>query len=408
MSPFSFHDEDKKIAIIGLGYVGLPLALQFCKNYSTIGFDINTDRVGELVGGVDSTNHCSEDDLRSLKQLGLTHDVSDLKDCNIYIVTVPTPIDCFKNPDLKPLISASRMLGDVIGKGDIIIYESTVYPGVTEEICVREIEKVSGLTFNQDFFAGYCPERINPGDSEHSVANVMRVTSGSTPDVANVVDSLYQSILKVGTFKASSIRVAESSKIIENIQRDVNIALTNQLHQLFSRLKLDTKEIIEAASTKWNFMKLQPGMVGGHCISVDPYYLLHKASETGYIPDLILKAREINDGMAAFYAQEFINDLIKNRIDFYSKDVYILGFSFKENCADTRNTKVSDLYRKLAEFIPNLKIFDPLVNKSEVEAEHELKLVDSLPDKIDIALLAVNHTALLEKIENIEIGHLCR
>lgn len=395
-----------KIGVIGLGYVGLPLSVEFGKKYTTVGFEVNLDRVLELQAGVDTTLECSAEELEVSKYLTYSNNLDDLLSCNFYVVTVPTPIDKDKQPDLSPLVKASAMLGKVLNKNDIIVYESTVYPGATEEVCLPEVEEVSGLVFNKDFYAGYSPERINPGDKLHRVTNILKVTSGSTPEVADFVDQVYNSIIPAGTHKASSIRVAEASKVIENIQRDVNIALVNELHQIFTILKLDTHEVIEAAATKWNFMKLTPGMVGGHCISVDPYYMMHKASGTGYIPDLIRKSREINDGMAAFYAQDFINNTVKRRINLHESNIVILGFAFKENCPDTRNTKVIDFYKKLKEYTDNVEIFDPVVNKNEVKAHYGITVIDELPDNIDIAILAVNHDVILKAIDGINIAYL--
>lgn len=395
-----------KIGVIGLGYVGLPLSVEFGKKFPTLGFDINQKRVDELLQGVDSTLECSPDELKEPHLLSYSSEVADLKACNFYIVTVPTPIDDHKQPDLTPLVKASEMLGKVISKNDIIVYESTVYPGATEEVCLKEVEKSSGFVFNQDFFAGYSPERINPGDKQHRVTNILKVTSGSTAEIADFVDSVYATIIEAGTHKASSIKVAEASKVIENIQRDVNIALINELHQIFTILKLDTHEVIEAAATKWNFMKLSPGMVGGHCISVDPYYMMHKASETGYIPDLIRKSREINDGMAAFYAQDIINTLVRNKVSIHDSTIYILGFAFKENCPDIRNSKVIDLYRKLSEFSDNVVVYDPLVDKAEVYEHYGLTLIDHLPERLDVAVVAVGHSQFYGELDELEIGHL--
>ena len=395
-----------KIGVIGLGYVGLPLSVEFGKKYKTVGFEVNVERVKELQSGIDATLECSSEELKEAEFLSYSSNLDDLLSCNFYIVTVPTPIDVNKQPDLSPLIKASAMLGHVVSKNDIIVYESTVYPGATEEVCLPEVEEMSGLVFNKDFYAGYSPERINPGDKLHRVANILKVTSGSTPEVADFVDRVYNSIIPAGTHKAPSIKVAEASKVIENIQRDVNIALINELHQIFTILKLDTHEVIEAASTKWNFMKLSPGMVGGHCISVDPYYMMHKASGTGYIPDLIRKSREINDGMAAFYAQDFINNTVKRRINLHQSRIVILGFAFKENCPDTRNTKVIDFYKKLKEFTDNVEIYDPVINKDEVKAHYGITVIDKLPKNIDIGVLAVNHKEVLEAINDVDIRYL--
>ena len=387
-----------KIAIIGLGYVGLPLAVEFGKKFTTTGFDISHERVAQLQSGNDATLECSPEELKETTQLTYTANKKDLKACNIYIVTVPTPIDEHKQPDLSPLIKASEMLGSLINNGDIIIYESTVYPGATEETCIPEVERVSGLKFNQDFFAGYSPERINPGDKEHRVTNILKVTSGSTPEVAEIVDQLYKSIITAGTHKASSIKVAEASKVIENVQRDVNIALINELHQVFVRLNISTKEVIEAAATKWNFMKLQPGLVGGHCIGVDPYYLLHKSQKSGYIPDLMRKAREVNDNMPAYIAQDFLTKLIKKKINPVDCKVGMLGFTFKENCPDIRNTKAYDLYDALSALGLEVKVIDPWANKEEVKAEYSLDIANQFnPEDVDVMLLTVGHEELIRE-----------
>ncbi|UOB73955.1 MULTISPECIES: nucleotide sugar dehydrogenase [unclassified Pseudoalteromonas] len=393
------HDSltDLKIGIIGLGYVGLPLAVEFCKKFPVIGFDINQGRIAQLQAGHDSTLEVSDEELKQSPQLNFSYTVSDLKSCNVYIVTVPTPIDEHKQPDLTPLIKASEMLGKVVKKGDIIIYESTVYPGATEEACLPAVERVSGLVFNQDFFAGYSPERINPGDKERRVTNILKVTSGSTSEIAEKIDQLYKSIITAGTHKASSIKVAEASKVIENVQRDVNIALVNELHQIFEKLGINTKEVIEAAGTKWNFMKLQPGLVGGHCIGVDPYYLLHKSQISGYVPDLMRKAREINDFMPTYIAQDFLKKLIKQKINPVDCKIALLGFTFKENCPDIRNTKVLDLYKALIELGLNVQIVDPWANIKEVKAEYNLDIINSYNNEaINALLLAVGHSELIE------------
>lgn len=390
--------KDVKVAVIGLGYVGLPLAVEFSKKFSVLGFDINQRRILELQSGVDSTLEVSDDELAAVNSLVYTWAVEDLKSCNVYIVTVPTPIDEYKQPDLTPLIKASEMLGKVVKTGDTVIYESTVYPGATEEECIPVIERVSGLVFNEDFFAGYSPERINPGDKEHRVTNILKVTSGSTPEVADFVDGLYASIVTAGTHKASSIRVAEASKVIENVQRDVNIALINELHQIFNKLNLDTREVIDAASTKWNFMKLYPGLVGGHCIGVDPYYLLHKSERQGYIPDLMRKAREVNASMASYLASDFLKFLIKEQISPLSCRIALMGFSFKENCPDIRNTKVFDLYQELSVLGMTVDIYDPWVDKEEVHQEFGLKIKDDDFDAkcYQAVFLAVGHVELID------------
>jgi UDP-N-acetyl-D-galactosamine dehydrogenase len=389
---------DKKIAVIGLGYVGLPLAVEFGKKYQTLGFDINQSRVQELLAGHDSTLELSDEELQEPSLISYSNSIDDLKNSNVYIVTVPTPIDEHKQPDLTPLIKASEMLGKVINSGDIIIYESTVYPGATEETCIPEVERVSALKFNKDFFAGYSPERINPGDKQHRVTNILKVTSGSTEDIAEIVDQLYKSIIIAGTHKASSIKVAEASKVIENVQRDVNIALINELHQIFERLNISTKEVIEAAGTKWNFMKLQPGLVGGHCIGVDPYYLLHKSQKSGYIPDLMRKAREVNDNMPTYIAQDFLATLIKKKINPVDCKVGMLGFTFKENCPDIRNTKAYDLYNALCALGLEVIIIDPWADKEEVKAEYSLDILsDFNPEELDVMLLTVGHEELIKE-----------
>jgi UDP-N-acetyl-D-galactosamine dehydrogenase len=390
--------KDIKIGVIGLGYVGLPLAIEFGKKYPTLGFDINQARISELLAGHDATLEVNDEELKDAPFMSYSFSVDDLKKCNVYIVTVPTPIDEHKQPDLTPLIKASAMIGKVVNKGDIIIYESTVYPGATEETCLPEVERVSGLAFNKDFFAGYSPERINPGDKEHRVTNILKVTSGSTPEIAEIVDQLYRSVITAGTHKASSIKVAEASKVIENVQRDVNIALINELHQVFGRLNINTKEVIEAAGTKWNFMKLQPGLVGGHCIGVDPYYLLHKSQKSGYIPDLMRKAREVNDNMPAYIAQDFLTELIKKKINPVDCKVGMLGFTFKENCPDIRNTKAFDLYNALSALGLEVKVIDPWANKEEVRAEFSLDIQNELNlEELDVMLLTVGHEELIKE-----------
>ncbi|MGS0724742.1 nucleotide sugar dehydrogenase [Shewanella sp. 0m-11] len=394
------RDVESKIAVIGQGYVGLPLAVEFGKKYQTIGFDINKERIEELSAGLDSTLECTSAEIKCSENLSFTNQLSDICDCNIYIVTVPTPIDEHKQPDLTPLIKASEMLGKIVSKADIVIYESTVYPGATEEACIPVIERVSGLTFNKDFYAGYSPERINPGDKEHRVTNILKVTSGSTPEVATIVDDLYKSIIIAGTHKASSIKVAEASKVIENVQRDVNIALINELHQIFSRLNINTKEVIAAASTKWNFMALQPGLVGGHCISVDPYYLLHKSQKNGYVPDLIRQAREINDVMPTFLAQDFLSELIKKKINPIDCKVLLMGFTFKENCPDIRNTKVYDLYNVLISLGFKVTVFDPWVDRKEVYEEYSIEIESEFPLDFDVGFLAVGHSEIITAIKH--------
>lgn len=402
----SFILSDSKIGIIGLGYVGLPLAVEFGKKFATFGFDINSERIAELNQGQDSTLECSVAELAEATNLKYSSDLKDLEQCNVYIVTVPTPIDVHKQPDLTPLIKASEALGSVVKQGDVIIYESTVYPGATEEACIPVVEKFSGLKFNVDFFAGYSPERINPGDKEHRVTNILKVTSGSNAEVAEFVDDLYRSIITAGTHKASSIKVAEASKVIENVQRDVNIALINELHQVFDKIGINTKEVIEAASTKWNFMKLMPGLVGGHCIGVDPYYLLHKSSNMGYIPDLIRTAREINDSMPEYVARKFLANLIRKNVDFSNLIVTILGFTFKENCPDTRNTKVYNLIKCLEDYGINVKVYDPIANKDNVKEEYGVSLIDSKYEISKVCILTVRHDQILDDILDINFDYL--
>ena len=342
--------SDVKLAVIGLGYVGLPLAVEFGKKYQTLGFDINQARIQELKSGTDSTLEVSDKELAETTALSYSSNVEDLKTANVYIVTVPTPIDEHKQPDLTPLIKASEMLGKVIHAGDIIIYESTVYPGATEEACIPVVERVSGLVYNQDFYAGYSPERINPGDKEHRVTNILKVTSGSTPEIATLVDDLYRSIIVAGTHKASSIKVAEAAKVIENTQRDVNIALINELSIIFNKLNIDTLEVLEAAGTKWNFLPFRPGLVGGHCIGVDPYYLTHKAQSVGYHPEMILAGRRLNDGMGAYVVSQLVKNMLHKRIQVEGANVLIMGLTFKENCPDLRNTKIVDIVSELKEY----------------------------------------------------------
>ncbi len=388
---------DKKIAVIGLGYVGLPLAVEFGKKYSTLGFDINEDRVSELLAGHDATLEVSDEELKEAPFMSYSFTVNDLKSCNVYIVTVPTPIDEHKQPNLTPLVEASEMLGKVIGEGDIIIYESTVYPGATEETCLPVVERVSGLIFNKNFFAGYSPERINPGDKEHRVTNILKVTSGSTPEIADVVDDLYQSIITAGTHKASSIKVAEAAKVIENTQRDVNIALINELAIIFNKLDIDTLEVLEAAGTKWNFLPFRPGLVGGHCIGVDPYYLTHKAQSVGYHPEMILAGRRLNDGMASYVVSQLVKVMLKKRIQVEGANVLVMGLTFKENCPDLRNTKVVDIINELKEYNINVDITDPWCSNEEAEHEYKLNIVKPKTEYYDAIILAVAHDAFKEQ-----------
>ncbi|EPN8462167.1 nucleotide sugar dehydrogenase [Vibrio cidicii] len=386
-----------KIGIIGLGYVGLPLAIEFGKKYPTLGFDINTRRVNELKLGKDSTLECSEEELKSSVYVSYTDNIDALSDCNVYIVTVPTPVDMHKNPDLTPLIKASQAIGGVISHGDIVIYESTVYPGATEEDCVPVIENVSNLKFNEDFYVGYSPERINPGDKQNRLANILKITSGSTEEASLFIDGLYSSIIKAGTHRAASIKVAEAAKVIENTQRDVNIALINELYQIFSKMGINTNDVIEAAATKWNFMKLKPGLVGGHCISVDPYYLLHRSSKAGFIPDLMRKAREINDSMPDYLASEFVKQLLKKGLNPLASKVVMLGFTFKENCPDIRNTKVYDFYIALKSLGIDVVVFDSWASQDEVKSVYDVNIVHDLEtNNFDVGILTVGHSDCLE------------
>ena len=383
---------DSQIAIVGLGYVGLPLAVEFGKHYQTLGFDINQARIAELSDGVDHTLEVSSDELKQATKLRYSCNLDDLRQANVYIVTVPTPIDEHRQPDLTPLVKASETLGKVIKAGDIVIYESTVYPGATEEDCIPVIERVSGLRYNVDFFAGYSPERINPGDKEHRVTTIKKVTSGSTAEVAEFVDSLYGSIITAGTYKASSIRVAEAAKVIENTQRDLNIALINELAVIFNKLGIDTEEVLLAAGTKWNFLPFRPGLVGGHCIGVDPYYLTHKAQAIGYHPEVILAGRRINDSMGRYVVNELVKAMIKRRIHVAGAKVLVMGLTFKENCPDIRNTKVVDILAELKEYGVVADVFDPWVDAAEAQHEYGITPV-SAPQagSYDAIILAVGH-----------------
>ncbi len=384
--------KNVKLGIIGLGYVGLPLAVEFGKKYPTLGFDINVQRVDELKQGHDFTLEVSSEELADSEFISYSANVDDLKACNIYIVTVPTPIDQHKQPDLTPLVKASAMLAKVISKGDIVIYESTVYPGATEEVCLPEIEHHSKLLYNQDFFAGYSPERINPGDKEHRVTNILKVTSGSTPEIADFIDSLYKSIIIAGTYQASSIQVAEAAKVIENTQRDLNIALINELAVIFNKLNIDTEEVLKAAGTKWNFLPFRPGLVGGHCIGVDPYYLTHKAQAIGYNPEVILAGRRINDAMAEYVVAQLVKTMLKAKLPVNGANVLVMGLTFKENCPDVRNTKVVDILSELAEFDINVDIYDPWVNPEEAKQEYDVDLICSPKSShYDAVIFAVAH-----------------
>ncbi|MBV2127815.1 Vi polysaccharide biosynthesis UDP-N-acetylglucosamine C-6 dehydrogenase TviB [Arsukibacterium indicum] len=383
---------DAKLAIIGLGYVGLPLAVEFGKHYQTLGFDINQARVSELKSGTDHTLEVSSEELASAAKLQFSHQLDDLKAANIYIVTVPTPIDEHRRPDLTPLIKASETLGKVITPGDIVIYESTVYPGATEEDCIPVIERVSGLKYNVDFYAGYSPERINPGDKEHRVTTIKKVTSGSTPAIAATVDALYASIITAGTYQASSIRVAEAAKVIENTQRDLNIALINELAVIFNKLGIDTEEVLLAAGTKWNFLPFRPGLVGGHCIGVDPYYLTHKAQSIGYHPEVILAGRRINDSMGRYVVSELVKAMVKKRIHVAGAKVLLMGLTFKENCPDIRNTKVIDIVSELKEYGVTADVYDPWVDAKEAEHEYGITPVKHPANgSYDAIILAVAH-----------------
>ncbi|MDF1629700.1 MAG: Vi polysaccharide biosynthesis UDP-N-acetylglucosamine C-6 dehydrogenase TviB [Alcanivoracaceae bacterium] len=385
--------ENVKLAVIGLGYVGLPLAVEFGKHYPVIGFDINQKRIDALKAGIDSTLEVSPAEMAEAKQLHYSCAPADLNDCNIYVVTVPTPIDEHKRPDLTPLIKASQTIGKTLKVGDIVIYESTVYPGATEEDCVPVLEKVSGLTFNKDFFAGYSPERINPGDKEHRVTTIMKVTSGSTPEVADKVDALYKSIITAGTHKASCIKVAEAAKVIENTQRDLNIALINELAMIFNKMDIDTLDVLEAAGTKWNFLPFRPGLVGGHCIGVDPYYLTHKAQQIGYHPEVILAGRKVNDGMGRYVASQMIKAMLKKGIHVKGSRVLVMGLTFKENCPDLRNTRVIDVIDELKEYHVDVDVYDPWVDPQEAKHEYGIEPIKApQPGVYDGIVITVGHS----------------
>jgi len=384
--------EDTKLAIVGLGYVGLPLAVEFGKRYDTIGFDINKARIEQLRAGHDSTLEVDAEELAGIPRLRFSAELDDIRDCNIYIVTVPTPIDLAKRPDLTPLVKASETLGKVLKPGDIVVYESTVYPGCTEEVCVPILERTSGLVYNRDFFAGYSPERINPGDKQHRVTNILKVTSGSTPETADFVDSLYGSVIVAGTHKASCLKVAEAAKVIENTQRDLNIALVNDLAILFNKLGIDTLEVLQAAGTKWNFLPFRPGLVGGHCIGVDPYYLTHKAQEVGHHPDVILAGRRTNDGMGPYIASEVIRLMMRKGINPVQARILVLGLAFKENCPDLRNTRVVDIVHALHAYNAVVDIHDPWVSAAEAEHEYAITPVaEPAAGGYDAIIVAVGH-----------------
>lgn len=384
--------SEVKVAIIGLGYVGLPLAVEFGKKIPVMGFDIHQKRIDELKSGKDHTLEVLPKELALSTQLNYSSNLEDLKDCNFFVVTVPTPIDEYKQPDLTPLVKASQSIAKVLKKGDIVVYESTVYPGATEEVCIPVLEQVSGLTFNQDFYAGYSPERINPGDKLHRVTNILKITSGSTPEVADFVDEVYNSIIDAGTHKASSIKVAEAAKVIENTQRDVNIALINELAVIFNKMEIDTEAVLQAAGTKWNFLPFRPGLVGGHCIGVDPYYLTHKAQSIGYHPEIILAGRRLNDGMGAYVVTQLVKGMIKKKIQVEGAKVLVLGLSFKENCPDIRNTKIIDIVHELQEYHIQADVYDPWVDASEAQHEYGITPVQTLENgQYDAVILAVAH-----------------
>jgi len=390
--------DDLRVAVIGLGYVGLPLAVEFGKSRSTVGFDLNADRVIALQAGADSTGELAPEQLAQAPNLKFTNDLADIADCNFYIVAVPTPIDQHRQPNLGPLLSASRMVGSVIKRGDIVVFESTVYPGATEEDCLPLVEQGSGLVLNRDFFAGYSPERINPGDKTRPLTSIVKVTSGSTPEAADLIDDLYASIIIAGTFKAASIRVAEASKVIENTQRDVSIALINELSIIFSHLDIDTNAVLDAAATKWNFNRFSPGLVGGHCIGVDPYYLVHKSIAAGHIPDIIRIAREINDGMARHAVSLLVKKMIQKEARVKDGHVLVLGLTFKQNCADIRNTKVLDLFGNMQSYGMNVDVYDPWADAAEVRDVYGIEILKDLPvaGGYDAVILAVPHDELIE------------
>lgn len=383
-----------KIAVIGLGYVGLPLARLFSTKYKTVGFDMNPERVDALMAGHDSTLEVSDELLQSAIKNGFvcTSKLDDIKDCNFYIVAVPTPVDSDNKPDLSPLYRASGTVGKVISKGDIVVYESTVYPGATEDECIPVVEEVSGLKYNYDFFAGYSPERINPGDKEHTVEKIKKVTSGSTPEIGKKINEIYSSVITAGTHLAPTIKVAEAAKVIENSQRDINIAFINELSKIFTRMGIDTQDVLEAASTKWNFLKFQPGLVGGHCIGVDPYYLAQCSQRYGYNPEIILAGRRINDGMGEYIATQVVKLMIKKEIQVVGSNILMLGFTFKENCPDVRNTKVMDIVKALREYNLNITIYDPWVNPEIAKHEYGIEIINEIPNKkFDTVILAVAH-----------------
>ena len=384
--------QNKKIALVGLGYVGLPLAIEFGKKRKVVGFDINNDRIIDLKMGNDKTHEITKQEFKDAIHLSYTNNFEDLRSCSIFIVTVPTPIDSHKRPDLTSLEKSSETIGSVLKQGDIVIYESTVYPGATEEICVPILEKKSGLIFNKDFYCGYSPERINPGDKEHKIINIQKVTSGSTPKIATEIDELYKEIIVAGTFKVNSIKIAEAAKVIENTQRDLNIALINELALIFNKLDIDTESVLEAAGTKWNFLPFRPGLVGGHCIGVDPYYLTHKANEVGYYPEMILAGRRLNDNMGSYVANQVSKLLTQKRIQIVEANILIMGLAFKENCPDHRNTRVVDLVKQFKSFSCNVDVYDPWVNKKQVAKEYNIEPIDKpIKGKYDAIVIAVAH-----------------
>jgi UDP-N-acetyl-D-galactosamine dehydrogenase len=389
--------KDCRIGIVGLGYVGLPLAVEFGKHFSTLGFDIKAERIRQLKSGKDSTLECSAAELKAATKLRYSTQLRDLGKCNLFIVTVPTPIDRYNRPDLTPLVKSSETVGAVLKKGDVVVYESTVYPGCTEEICIPILERESGLKFNVDFFAGYSPERINPGDKEHRLPSIKKVTSGSTPEVARFVDDLYRTVVRAGTHKASSIRVAEAAKVIENTQRDVNIALINELALIFNRLGIDTEEVLLAAGSKWNFLPFRPGLVGGHCIGVDPYYLTHKAQEIGFHPEMILAGRRLNDSMANYVAGQIVKLMSGKKILANGAKILVMGLAFKENCPDLRNSKVADVVRELKNYGAKVDVYDPWVDRQEAEHEYGIRPISRVRDGVyDAALMAVGHKEFRE------------
>ena len=400
--------KDIKLAIVGLGYVGLPLALEFAKNRKVIGFDLKKKRIEELKSGIDKNLESSKAEIENSKNLNFTNNEEDLKYANCFIITVPTPIDELKKPDLQSLLQASEMIGKIIKEGDLIIYESTVYPGCTEEVCVPILEKFSNLKFNQDFFCGYSPERINPGDKEHTISNIKKITSGSTPEILDLIDSLYNEIITAGTHKASSIKVAEAAKVIENTQRDINIALINELSMIFSKLNIDTKEVLDAAGSKWNFLPFKPGLVGGHCIGVDPYYLTHKAESVGFHPKIILAGREINDNMGIHVVSEMHKKMEEKKINIKNSKILIMGLTFKENCSDVRNSGVKMVFERLKKYTHNIDLYDPWTNNEEIKNIYGISSQQTLDENnYDGIIVAVAHKIFIE-MGKIEILNLCK